>query len=76
MIELPRVLPLKKDDVKSVAPVTRLPLTRRKTKGSGKKNRDRRRNRTDRRKSVRDGVFVSLSFTNERRKTADRRKTS
>ena len=36
---------------------------------------DRRRNREDRRKSVRDGVSVSLSFRKERRRQPDRRRT-
>lgn len=37
---------------------------------------ERRRNRKDRRKSVRDGVVVSLSYRNDRRVQPDRRKTS
>ena len=36
---------------------------------------DRRKNKQDRRKSVRDGVFVSLSFKKERRVLKDRRKS-
>ncbi len=35
---------------------------------------EKRRNRTDRRKSVRDGVIVSLSYKNDRRGRKDRRK--
>jgi hypothetical protein len=43
--------------------------------GTGKVKRiDRRKNKRDRRKSVRDGVFVSLSFQKERRVLKDRRK--
>ena len=40
------------------------------------KNRkgERRANKQDRRKSVRDGVIVSLSFKNDRRVRKDRRK--
>lgn len=40
------------------------------------KNRraDRRKNKQDRRKSVRDGVIVSLSFKNDRRVRKDRRR--
>jgi hypothetical protein len=42
---------------------------------TGKMKRiDRRKNKQDRRKSVRDGVFVSLSFKKERRVLKDRRK--
>ena len=44
----------------------------------GKKSRfkDRRKNKQDRRKSVREGVIVSLSFKNDRRVLPDRRKTN
>ena len=37
--------------------------------------RDQRKNMQDRRKSVRDGVFVSLSYKKDRRKQRDRRKS-
>jgi len=74
MYELPKILPLKKDSVESVVPVIRLPLSSRKKMLSARKNKNRRRNRADRRKSVRDGVFVSLSFENDRRRGVDRRK--
>jgi hypothetical protein len=42
----------------------------------GKKSsfKERRKNKQDRRKSVRDGVIVSLSFKNDRRVLPDRRK--
>ena len=36
---------------------------------------ERRRNREDRRKSVRDGVVVSLSYRNDRRVNPDRRQS-
>lgn len=36
---------------------------------------DRRRNREDRRKGVRDGVVVSLSTPNDRRVNPDRRRS-
>ncbi len=36
---------------------------------------EKRRNRTDRRKSVRDGVVVSLSYREDRRTRPDRRQT-
>ena len=39
-----------------------------------KKTGERRKNRQDRRKSVRDGVIVSLSFKNDRRVRKDRRR--
>jgi hypothetical protein len=44
----------------------------------GKKVRfkEKRKNKHDRRQSVRDGIFVSLSFKNDRRVVRDRRKTN
>jgi hypothetical protein len=38
--------------------------------------KERRKNKQDRRKSVREGVIVSLSFKNDRRVLPDRRKAS
>ena len=43
--------------------------------GKGKR-KDRRKNKYDRRKSVRDGVYVSLSFKKDRRVVKDRRKAN
>ncbi len=37
--------------------------------------RDQRKNMQDRRKSVKDGVFVSLSYKKDRRGQIDRRKS-
>ena len=44
----------------------------------GKKTtfKERRKNKQDRRKSVREGVIVSLSFKNDRRVLTDRRKAT
>jgi len=44
----------------------------------GKKGRfkEKRKNKHDRRQSVRDGFFVSLSFKDDRRVGRDRRKTN
>jgi len=39
-----------------------------------KKKEDRRQNKQDRRKGVRDGVVVTLSFKKDRRTKRDRRK--
>ena len=36
--------------------------------------KDRRKNTRDRRRSVREGIFVSLSVTNDRRVLKDRRR--
>lgn len=74
MYELPRILPLKNDSVESISHVRRMPLSRQKRMLSARKNKNRRKNKIDRRKSVRDGVFVSLSYENERRRGVDRRK--
>jgi hypothetical protein len=38
--------------------------------------KDRRKNSQDRRRSVREGIFVSLSVTKDRRVLKDRRRTS
>ena len=38
--------------------------------------KERRKNKQDRRKSVREGVIVSLSFKDDRRVVPDRRKTN
>jgi len=45
---------------------------------AGKKvvRRDRRKNRHDRRKNVRDGIFVSFSGRDDRRVQRDRRRAS
>ena len=46
-----------------------------KNSGYGKlKHRDRRRNKQDRRKSVRGGVIVSLSIPHDRRNHPERRR--
>ena len=39
------------------------------------KGKDRRKSRTDRRKSVREGIFVSISFKDDRRHRRDRRRS-
>ena len=43
--------------------------------GKGKR-KDRRKNKRDRRKSVRDGVYVTISFKRDRRALKDRRRAS
>ena len=57
-------------------PVKMDPSEEHTTPQAGKKvRRDRRKNKQDRRRSVREGIFVSLSVKNERRSGFDRRKT-
>jgi hypothetical protein len=38
-------------------------------------SKDRRKKKNDRRKNVRDGIFVSLSIKEDRRQPGDRRKS-
>ena len=76
MLNTPRILPVKKDPVESVIPVVGLPLRKRKKAIFSKKSKNRRKNKIDRRRSVRDGVFVSFSFTKERRRKVERRSVS
>lgn len=40
------------------------------------KGKDRRKATEDRRKSVREGVFISISFKDDRRRQRDRRRTN
>ena len=48
-----------------------VPVSEKKVRG-----KDKRRNQTDRRKSVRNGVVVSLSYPNDRRSGYDRRQAA
>ena len=62
-----------------VEPTTNIHVGKSKKRGSDytpkkKKKVNRRKNRQDRRKSVRDGVIVSLSFKHDRRVRKDRRR--
>jgi len=74
MNEMPRILPSRKDIVEAASPVTGLPSRKHGKKLGRKLRRERRKNAKDRRKEVRDGVVVSLSSTNNRRKKPERRK--
>ena len=44
--------------------------------GKKSSSKERRKHKQDRRKSVREGVIVSLSFKNDRRVLPDRRKAN
>ena len=44
--------------------------------GKKSSSKEKRKNKQDRRKSVREGVIVSLSFKNDRRVLPDRRKAN
>ncbi len=62
-----------------IGPVTKIGVTKSSRNNSNshpkkKKHVDRRKNKQDRRKSVRDGVIVSLSFKRDRRVRKDRRR--
>ena len=62
--------------LKEVSSPKRNPQDTAQTPVSGKKEllRDRRKNKVDRRQSVRDGVIVTLSTRKDRRSGKDRRK--
>ena len=63
-------------EVEGILSVDLEPSEEKKTRPARKKmvRRNRRKKKRDRRKSVRDGVFVSLSVDNDRRVIKDRRK--
>lgn len=63
--------------VGSTSSVKMDPSEEKATLPSGRKTvrKDRRKKKQDRRRSVRDGIFVSLSVDNDRRVLMDRRKT-
>lgn len=60
------------------APVDRARGSKREPSDTAKKKRqpERRKNKQDRRKSVRDGVIVTLSTKKDRRRNKDRRKNN
>ena len=62
--------------VGGISPVKMDPTEEKVTLPSGKRTvrKNRRKNKQDRRKSVREGIFVSLSGHNDRRVLRDRRK--
>jgi hypothetical protein len=65
--------------VGGTSPVKMDPSEEKVTLPVGKKvvrRKDRRKNKQDRRRSVREGIFVSLSVDNDRRVLRDRRATS
>ncbi len=68
-----KILPVNKEDLDSLHGVQGF-SDRRKTV-TRKFKRDRRKSMLDRREGVRDGVIVSLSFNDNRRKGGDRRST-
>lgn len=73
MTSYPIILPVSDSTVQATGPVTGLPAKKQPESGRRKLKRERRRNRQDRRKDVRDGVVVYLSVKNDRRKNRDRR---
>lgn len=62
--------------VRGTSPVKMDPSEEKVTLPSGRRTvrKNRRKNKQDRRKSVREGIFVSLSVDNDRRVLRDRRK--
>ncbi len=67
-----KIIPVRNETIDSPYRIEGFP-ERRKTV-TRKFKRDRRKHKKDRRSSIRDGVIVSLSFRNNRRKGTDRRK--
>jgi len=76
IIKLPAkaiILSVMNEGVESVMAPHSLPLKKRQGKERLEFKKDRRKRRFDRRKSVRDGIVVSLSTLNNRRTIRDRR---
>ncbi len=72
------ILSVINEGVESVMASHGLPLKKGQSRKRLEFSRDRRKRRFDRRKSVRDGVVVSLSYLNlkNRRRSRDRRKVT
>ncbi|MCK5310788.1 MAG: hypothetical protein KAJ62_01685 [Desulfobacteraceae bacterium] len=68
-----KTIPYRETSIGSVDRVKHMPGDSQKTI-TRKFKKDRRKNKRDRRDSVREGVIVELSSDNNRRKTKDRRK--
>lgn len=69
-----KILPFRKEDLDSASEIRGFP--ERRGTVTRKMKRNRRKTRLDRRKSVREGVIVSLSSQENRRKVRDRRSVS
>ncbi len=69
-----KLLPIQKEAVESPDEIRG--FSRRRKTITRKLKKERRKSSYDRRKSVRDGVIVSLSFKSNRRKVRDRRNVS
>ncbi len=69
-----KILPVKDEAID--APYRIRGFSERRRTVTRKFRRDRRKARADRRSSVREGIFVELSFKNNRRKGVDRRNVS
>ena len=68
-----RTIPYRETSIGSVDRVKHMPGDSQKTI-TRKFKKDRRKNKSDRRQSVREGVIVELSSETNRRKAKDRRK--
>ncbi len=69
-----KIVPIRNEAVDSASEIHG--FSRRKKTVTRKLKRNRRKSVYDRRESIRDGVIVSLSFQNNRRKNRDRRNVS
>lgn len=70
----PIILPVLKKNVEPTVRVNPITLNQGRRPNPLKFKQNRRRRRRDRRQEVRNGVIVSLSFENDRRKKRDRRR--
>ncbi len=66
-----KIIPYKNEAIDSASGIRGFPEKRKTVTRRFKK--DRRKKKVDRRKSIRDGVIVNLSFKNDRRRGKDRR---
>lgn len=69
-----KIIPIQNETIDSLSEIRG--FLRRKKTVTRKQKKNRRKSNLDRREDVRDGVIVSLSSKNNRRKTRDRRNVS
>lgn len=69
-----KIIPIQNETIDSLSEIRG--FLRRKKTVTRKQKKNRRKSNLDRRADVRDGVIVSLSSKNNRRKTRDRRNVS
>lgn len=71
----PIILPVIKKDIEPTIAISSIPsIHEKRAHNNINFRRQRRKRKSDRRNDVRNGVIVSLSFENDRRKNQDRRR--